>query len=164
MRIAAEQKERERFLADKERVAAHRREEQQHKEQHRIHAKQIQKEKARQAAALRKQTAEQKAEQEAAAQEEAAQELTAEEATSEGDSSSDVMETSDSESEADLLARISISLLPFCRMPPSDQSKLIQRYNYLLPKDYNKQHCSKFIRLIAKIYQHGSAMSSLTLR
>ena len=157
LRIAAEQKERDLILAEKERVAALRREEQQHKEQHRLQAKLSQKEKARQAAALRKQKAEQEA---------AAQELAKEEANVDDDSSSDVMETSGSESEADLLARVSSSVLPFCRMTKSDRSKLIQRYNHLLPKGYSKQHCPKYIRLVAnsKIYKRGSETSFLTQR
>ena len=92
VRIAAEQKEREKLLADKERIAAQRREEQRQKEQQRIQAKHNQKEKARHAAALRKQKAELEA---------AAQKLPEEEPHQEIEASD--MDTSGSDPEAELL-------------------------------------------------------------
>ena len=137
VRIAAEQKEREQLLADKERVAAQRREEQHHKEQQCIQAKQTQKEKARHAAALRKQKAELEAAAHKLPEEEPHQEIGAKD-----------MDTSGSDSEAELLAHIPSGMVPFCRMNKSIQDKLILRYNDLLPKDFNKRHCPSYIRLV----------------
>ena len=138
LRIAAEQKERDRLLAEKERAAAQRRDEQHHKEQHRLQAKQIQKEKARQAAALRKQKVDKEEATQEMAEEECHQEMEAKDVDTEG-----------SESAAELHAHRHLEIPPFCRMEKHIQATLLQRYNELLPKNFNKQHCPSYIRLVA---------------
>ena len=132
---AAEQKEREQLLAGNNHVAAQRREEQRYKEQQRIQAKQNQKEKAGHASAFCTDLPE----------EEPHQKI-----KDEGEIPiSEVMDTSGSDSEAELLAHIPSGMIPFCRMNKSIQDKLIIRYNNLLPKDFNKHHYPSYIRLVA---------------
>ena len=136
VRIVAEQKEQ--LLADKERVAAQRREEQRHNGTTMNPGKQNQKEKARHAAALRKQKVEMEAASQNLPEEEPHQEIEAKD-----------MDTSGSDSEAELLVHIPSGIIPFCRMNRSIQDRLIHGYNELLPKDFNKHHCPSYIRLVA---------------
>ena len=138
VRIAAEQKEREQLFAEKERVASQRREDHRQQEQQRIQAKQNQKEKARHAAALRKQKAELEAVEQKVSEEESHQEMEAKDVDTEG-----------SETAEELRTHRHPEIPPFCRMEKHIQEQLLQRYNALLPKNFNKQHCPSYIRLIA---------------
>ena len=136
-RIAADQRERAILSAEKDRLAAQHREEHRLKESQRIQAKQVQKEKARQAAILRKQ----KADLALAAQKELEDRQRQEmEIVADQESSSDEPNSSGSESEKELLTTIDppapAMRLSFTRLPEADRVVIRKKYADRLPSGY----------------------------
>ena len=146
-RIAAEQRERARLSAEKDRLAAKSREEHIFKEQQRIQAKQAQKEKARQAAVLRRVQAELVL---ANQKEQADRERQEMEIAEESDASFDDSKSSCSESEKELLTTMEpssrVERLTFSRLPEADRVELRRKYTARLPSGYAQHFCPTSIR------------------
>ena len=150
-RIAAEQRERAILSAEKDRLAAQHREEHRLKESQRIQAKQVQKEKARQAAILRKQ----KADLALAAQKELEDRQRQEmEIVADQESSSDEPNSSGSESEKELLTTIDppapVVRLSFTRSPEADRVVIRKKYADRLPSGYARHYCPTIIHIRTK--------------
>ena len=150
-RIAKEQRERTRLNAEKDRLAAKSREDHRVKEQQRIQAKHVQKEKARQAAILRKQ----KVELALAAQKETEDRQRQEmEIVVDRETSSDEPNSSGSDSEKELLTTIDpptkVVRRSFSQLPETDRVVIRKKYADRLPSGYARHHCSTIIHLRTK--------------
>ena len=147
-RIANEQRERTRLSAEKDRLAAKSREEHRIKEQQRIQAKHVQKEKARQAAILRKQKAELA---QAAQKEQENRQRQEMEIVAENETSSDEAISSGSDSEKELITTLeppsSVARTSFSRLPEADRVEIMRKYTDRLPSGYARKHCPTLIRL-----------------
>ena len=133
--------------AEKDRLAAQRREEHQAKEKQRLQAKQVQKDKARQAATARKQKLELALTAQKAIEDKQRQEM---EITPEHGSSSDNEHSSYSDSEAELLTTIAppspVSSPGFRLLPKVDQDAVRKTFTDRLPSGYARHHCPSVIR------------------
>ena len=150
-RIAKEQRERTRLNAEKDRLAAKSREEHRVKEQQRIQAKHVQKEKARQAAILRKQ----KVELALAAQKETEDRQRQEmEIVVDRETSSDEPNSSGSDSEKELLTTIDpptkVVRRIFSQLPETDRVVIRKKYTDRLPSGYARHHCPTTIHFRTK--------------
>ena len=150
-RIAAEQRERARLSAEKDRLAAKSREEHRSKEEQRIQANHVQKEKARKSAILRKQ----KVELALAAQKEIEDRQRQEmEIVADQETSSDEPNSSGSESEKELLTTIDpptpVMRPSFSRLPETDRVVIRKKYADRLPSEYARHHCPTTIHIRTK--------------